>query len=79
MIETSSGLIPCTAEDTRNFNALAWVGESPPEAVVTVTEAVGWFSLRKDCPEGAAICTRAARIIGLATIVRASSPSFARQ
>ena len=78
MTETSSGVIPRTAEATRYFKALAWLGDSEPLPDVTVTDAVGWLSWRNGCESAFEMWTRAALIYGLAVMLRASSPSFAR-
>ena len=57
------------------------VSHSIPEsaALVIDTDAVGFRSRWNGLEEGLDICTRAARTRGLAEIVRAISPSFARQ
>ena len=68
-----------TAEATRNRTARACCAEMPCPEGVSATEAEAERSRRKLCVAGVAICTRALRIAGLAAMVRASSPSFARQ
>ena len=76
---TSSGTSPGTAEATRYFSARACAGVIAGPATVTEIEAEGVTSRWKGFALEFAMCTRAAAMSGLATMVRASSPSLARQ
>ena len=71
---------PSTADATRKANARDWSAVIASEAGVTKTEAEGGGPCRKGCPaERFEMCTRTDLANGAATIVRANSPSFARQ
>ena len=54
--------------------ACAWLDAIPPEAGRTLTEADASRSRANGSLDGVARCTRAARMRGLAAMVRASSP-----
>ena len=68
-----------TPEATKTRSACAGCDVSAVPAGVTVTEADARWSRRNGCVVACAICTRANRMCGPAMIVRASSPSLARQ
>lgn len=55
------------------------LGGNFPRDIVTVTDAVEAGVRPKGCATGLAMWTRAARTFGVLVMVRASSPSFARQ
>ena len=76
---TSSGERPETADATRNRIALACCGVSPPPFGVTATDAVGVTLRWKGLDPVDAMWTRANAMCGPDTIVRANSPSLARQ
>jgi len=79
IVTTGLGIIPGTAAATRWRSALACTGSSAPPTEVIVTLAEGLMLRAKDWVGAWAICTRAALICGLAWMLRANSPSFARQ
>ena len=61
------------------FHEGGMAGDMAPSRVITVTEAFGALATRNPCGSAFEMCTRTERTLGKAAIVRASSPSLARQ